>query len=274
MDDFSFFLVLHDAHLAMLRSTNEGGLVPVGSGEDDWIPLKSLDQARNLIETGDQLAVSSTVSERWAYLITDRGMQDELSRLLQAGIPLYAQHWHMERYETLVKGQGGELDYPLPSLEALIPLLQALHIRHSAEEGSIAVSNEVDAGLTPQTPADKESVESAAPSQDLAPALSPTEPLELLEPLDGEQLLYFMPALFRQSSTLISGVDLALLTGRIEPIAIVQRPELNESERDKRQREFRTLPLSRQRQIVHFVRALSTHAQEYPELQNYFETLE
>jgi hypothetical protein len=75
-----------------------------------------------------------------------------------------------------------------------------------------------------------------------------------LQQVDTERLLSFLPALFARVFTVLGAADLALLCGRIEPLAIPNPyPEPSEETLRVLQRQFRNLPRDLQVQIVRFV---------------------
>lgn len=78
-----------------------------------------------------------------------------------------------------------------------------------------------------------------------------------LQQVDVDRLVSFLPALFPRVFTVLGAVDLALLSGRVEPPNIPNPyPEQSEEALRVLQRNFRTLPRELQRQIVGFVARL------------------
>lgn len=90
-----------------------------------------------------------------------------------------------------------------------------------------------------------------------------------------EQLLSFLPALYKGAFNVLDGAKLAELTGRDEPYRL-PRPynELNEHARNTKQREFVRLPPKLQRRIVGFVRAAGHKLAPHPEMQATIRRLE
>src|SRR5690606_36662808 len=75
--------------------------------------------------------------------------------------------------------------------------------------------------------------------------------------VDAENLLRFLPALYPRVFTILGAADLALLSGRIEPLAIPNPyPEPSEETLRALQRDFRDLPRPIQQQILAFIRRL------------------
>lgn len=86
-------------------------------------------------------------------------------------------------------------------------------------------------------------------------------------PLDGEQLLTFLPALYLQVFTVLSGADLAALIGRVEPFHIPSPyQELTPDALHKKQREFLALPLAQQQAILGFAQSASQRLHLRPEM--------
>lgn len=78
-----------------------------------------------------------------------------------------------------------------------------------------------------------------------------------LQQVDAERLASFLPALFARVFTVLGTADLALLCGRIEPLAIPNPyPEPSEETLRVLQRDFRALPRQAQRQIVGLIERL------------------
>lgn len=78
-----------------------------------------------------------------------------------------------------------------------------------------------------------------------------------LQQVDAENLVRFLPALYPRIFTVLGAADLALLCGRVEPLAI-ENPYPEPSEETLRilQKDFRNLPAHLQQQIVDFVKRL------------------
>lgn len=78
-----------------------------------------------------------------------------------------------------------------------------------------------------------------------------------LQQVDAENLVRFLPALYPRIFTVLGAADLALLCGRVEPLAI-ENPYPEPSEETLRilQKDFRNLPPHLQQQIVDFVKRL------------------
>ncbi|NLW06007.1 MAG: hypothetical protein GX029_12415 [Pseudomonadaceae bacterium] len=78
-----------------------------------------------------------------------------------------------------------------------------------------------------------------------------------LQSVDTENLVRFLPALFPRVFTVLGAVDLALLCGRVEPLAIRNPyPEPSEETLHVLQKDFRNLPKHLQKQIVALVARL------------------
>lgn len=78
-----------------------------------------------------------------------------------------------------------------------------------------------------------------------------------LQQVDAERLASFLPALFARVFTVLGAADLALLCGRVEPLAIPNPyPEPSEEALRVLQRDFRALPRPAQRQIVGLIQRL------------------
>ena len=87
-------------------------------------------------------------------------------------------------------------------------------------------------------------------------------------PLDGEQLLTFLPALYAQAFTVLSGADLALLVGRVEPFDIPSPyPEPSPEALHRKQRELIALPLAQQQEILGFAHSVTHRLKLRPEMQ-------
>jgi hypothetical protein len=98
-----------------------------------------------------------------------------------------------------------------------------------------------------------------------------------LQQVDTENLLRFLPALYPRIFTAIGATDLALLCGRVEPLAIENPyPEPSEETLRVLQKDFRHLPGHLQLQIVEFVKRLPQRQkiQPRPEMRDLVADLE
>ncbi len=96
-----------------------------------------------------------------------------------------------------------------------------------------------------------------------------------LHPADGELLLTFLPALYAQAYTVLGGVDLALLVGRVEPFAIPSPyPEPSSEALHRKQRDFLALPRDTQRQIIQLVSGTTKKLRPRPEMRKLIQELE
>lgn len=92
---------------------------------------------------------------------------------------------------------------------------------------------------------------------------------------DAEHLLSFLPALYQQAFTVLSGADLALLIGRIEPFDIPSPyQEPSGDALDMKQRTFLALPSEQQRQIVAFAQQASQKLRPRPNMQAHIRQLQ
>lgn len=98
-----------------------------------------------------------------------------------------------------------------------------------------------------------------------------------LQQVDMERLASFLPALFQRVFTVLSGSDLALLCGRLEPVRIPNPyPEPSEESLRRLQKNFRSLPRQIQQQIADFVAQLPQRQklQPRPEMRELLHELE
>lgn len=98
-----------------------------------------------------------------------------------------------------------------------------------------------------------------------------------LQQVDAERLVSFLPALFPRAFTVLGATDLALLCKRVEPLPIPNPyPEPSEETLRTLQKQFRTLPLPFQKQIVSFVATLPQRQklQPRPEMRELIHELE
>jgi len=92
---------------------------------------------------------------------------------------------------------------------------------------------------------------------------------------DAEALLSFLPALYHQVFTVLSGADLAMLMGRIEPFDIPSPyQEPSGDALDMKQRTFLALPSEQQRQIVAFAQQASQKLRPRPNMQAHIRQLQ
>lgn len=97
-----------------------------------------------------------------------------------------------------------------------------------------------------------------------------------LQQVDAEQLASFLPALYPRVFTAIGPADLALLCGRVEPLALPNPyPEPVEETLRTLQKRFRTLPQALQQQIARFMADLpqGQKLQPRPEMRELIEEL-
>lgn len=86
-----------------------------------------------------------------------------------------------------------------------------------------------------------------------------------LQNVDAENLVRFLPALFPRVFTILGAADLALLCGRVEPLAIRNPyPEPSDETLHVLQKDFRSLPNTLQKQIVGLVARLPQRQQLKP----------
>jgi hypothetical protein len=91
---------------------------------------------------------------------------------------------------------------------------------------------------------------------------------------DGEVLLSFLPALYPHVFTVLSGADLALLIGRVEPFTILSPyPEPSAEVIRKKQREFLNLPIETERKVIRLVSSAAPHLKPRPEIVKHLEHL-
>lgn len=96
-----------------------------------------------------------------------------------------------------------------------------------------------------------------------------------LRPLSDEHLLTFLPALYQQAFSILSGADLAALIGRVEPFNIPSPyQELGGDPLHRKQREFLALPREQQRQIIDFAQGASRRLRLRQEMQAHVQALE
>lgn len=98
-----------------------------------------------------------------------------------------------------------------------------------------------------------------------------------LQQIDAERLASFLPALFARVFTVLGAADLALLCGRVEPLAIPNPyPEPSEETLRVLQRDFRALPRQAQWQIVGLIERLPQRQklQSRPEMRELLSELE
>lgn len=91
---------------------------------------------------------------------------------------------------------------------------------------------------------------------------------------EGEALLSFLPALYPHVFSTLSGADLALLIGRVEPFEIPSPyAEPSTEVVRKKQREFLALPPEVQRALVQLVRSVAPQLKPRPEIAHHIERL-
>lgn len=98
-----------------------------------------------------------------------------------------------------------------------------------------------------------------------------------LQQVDAEYLATYLPALFSRVFTELGAADLALLCGRVEPLAIPNPyPEPSEETLRTLQKRFRALPSELQRQIAGLVASLPQRQklQPRPEMRELLDELE
>lgn len=118
-----------------------------------------------------------------------------------------------------------------------------------------------------------QSLPSKAASPQAAPVSRPTV-AQPLPPPTAEQLLSYLPALYHQAFTILSGMDLAILIGEVKPQSIPSPyPELSADALAMKQRAFMALPLEQQRQILAFAQSASKRLRPCVEMQVYIRGL-
>jgi hypothetical protein len=216
-------------------------------GKQGWYGCADVDRLKQGIEDVRQRHGSELKADfrlEWVFDAASKA-------LLEAALPklaplLAASRWQLQRWEVLAERSAAASERPpLDWVESqLVPLLLA--------------GSDAEERLRLKEAAEREQNEA-------------------LRQVDGERLLTYLPALFPRVFTELSGADLALLTGRVEPYPIPNPyPEPSPETLHTLQRGFRALPREHQREIVGFIAHLPQRQQlrPRPEMQDLVRELE
>lgn len=219
----TLYILLVEQHSLLAHNQAE----TLSATSDDWIISRSSDPLRqhlaSLHDTHDE-ALAWQVS-----IIHDEASRPLLGHLLRHGLGVSIEHATITAWNDFWQRRRVSFDFSLPPVDSV---LRALHdSQDTASEAHPAA----------QTPA------SAAPQP--APIL--------IEAVDDDDLLTYLPALYQQPFQHISPTDLALLNLKIKPYDIPSPyPEPSEATLMLLQQRFRLLPRERQQRLAHFVAQL------------------
>lgn len=240
-------------------------------GKQGWYGCADVDRLKQGIEDVRQRHGSELKADfrlEWVFDAASKA-------LLEAALPklaplLAASRWQLQRWEVLAERSAAASERPpLDWVESqLVPLLLA--------------GSDAEERLRLKEAAEREHEHHKARlAQEREQLRAENERLraqnEALRQVDGERLLTYLPALFPRVFTELSGADLALLTGRVEPYPIPNPyPEPSPETLHTLQRGFRALPREHQREIVGFIAHLPQRQQlrPRPEMQDLVRELE
>lgn len=256
-------ILLHEGHYAVLVA--EDG--PPQTAQTDWLHLESVDRLQEaLAELESRLPAADTR----ACLIYDAGMAAPLARLLQTGLALYAEHWCIEDWAQRLGVLGGVFDYPLPPLDAVRAALQQAGATQPDVAPPAGPDRAPGAG-TPPEPAPEAARPREADKGDAADEQDDTPRLPLSHGpyIEDERLIELLYALYVSPFTGFSGVDLALLIGRVEPFVIPSPyPEPDPDTLASLQRRFRAMTPDEQDWIIRLAHAASSRLRPRPEMRD------
>ncbi|WP_172590742.1 hypothetical protein [Shewanella xiamenensis] len=262
-------LLVQDYLAAWTLSANQ---VPVElpiEGEKQWLACTKGELLSQALAD-----IDSRLGGRYPLqLIYDAKSQSTLEAALpKLLVQLSKRGWQILSYEQLAKRCALTINAELPKrslvAELLLPMLLATDNTTERQRLQAATHREHEA-LTQQLQLDREQI------------MKDNERLSaqnaILRRVDAEQLMSYLPTLFPRVFTVIDGTELALLAGRIEPFKIANPyPEPSQETLHHLQRQFKTLPIEIQRQIIGFVSRLPQRQQltPRPEMRGLIEQLE
>ncbi|ODR87368.1 hypothetical protein [Shewanella xiamenensis] len=263
-------LLVQDYLAAWTLSANQ---VPVElpiEGEKQWLACTKGELLSQALAD-----IDSRLGGRYPLqLIYDAKSQSTLEAALpKLLVQLSKRGWQILSYEHLAKRCALTVNAELPKrslvAEQLLPMLLAADNATERQKLQAAATHREHEALTQQLQLDREQI------------MKENERLSaqnaILRRVDAEQLMSYLPALFPRVFTVIDGTELALLAGRIEPFKIANPyPEPSQETLHHLQRQFKTLPIEIQRQIIGFVSRLPQRQQltPRPEMRGLIEQLE
>lgn len=253
MDTQQLYILLHEGKYACLLRDEDAspdialGIAPACEG--DWGSLKPFER---FLDTLRELEAALPAHEsRQVCLVYEPGTAQHLAELMQRGSGIYARHWRMLDLDD-VFGTSDVFAYPHPPLDSVQAALASWITQQSSAQAT-------------KLPPSKVASAHAAPIS--SPAVSQPVPLRMPT---AEQLLSYLPALYHQAFTILSGADLAILIGEVSPLRIPSPyPELSADALAMKQRAFMALPPEQQRQIVAFAQSASKRLRPRVEMQVY-----
>ena len=235
MDTPQLYILLHEDKYACLLRDEDASMGIAPACEGDWVSLKPFER---FLDTLHQLEAALPAHEsRQVCVVYEPGTAKHLGELMQRGSGIYAKNWQMLDLDDIF-GTSGIFAYTHPPLDDVQVALASWIAQQPGTQGVKRPSSEA---ASPQ----------AAPIS--SPVVSQPVP-----PPTAEQLLSYLPALYHQAFTILSGADLAILIGEVSPLSIPSPyPELSADALAMKQRAFMAMPPEQQRQIVAFAQSAS-----------------
>ncbi|MGL5040158.1 MAG: hypothetical protein ACRC6D_08610 [Aeromonas sp.] len=242
-------VLLLQHHLAAWQAALQQPLqdLPI-EGEKNWLPTgeNASILPQSLADLDERLA-----SRLPLVLVYDAASQPMLEgALAQLVTQLKGRPWQVLCYEQLQARVGSAPHHAdLPSrdwlAQHLLPLLLASDDVNEREHIQ-AATRELHTTLSEQMQAERQKLEREN--------VRLKNRLSALQTIEAEHLITYLPALFARVFSLVSGRDLALLTGRVEPYNLPNPyPEPCPKTLHVLQRDFIALPREIQQQIVDFI---------------------
>ncbi|MGD9889287.1 MAG: hypothetical protein AB7S56_08500 [Halothiobacillaceae bacterium] len=249
----------HKQLLAVLRTREGQGLNLPINGEWNWVPIKHAASLKAALEDVRQRLELPPQSALDVGLVYDHASAELLQGFSQwRGDPHWQWQWlrwelRLPRLSPIFAGE--QPPAPERVLDELVPDIAPCLLGMSDDAAAPVVQHD-----------DTDWRQSVAELEKTNQTLRAR--LDMMQPLETEKLLSYLPALYLHVFSVIGAADLALLAGRVEPLAIPSPyPEPSAETLHRKQREFRLLSKEEQARIVRLVSVHHHRLQPRAEMQ-------
>jgi len=234
-----------------------------------WYPMRAeADLASVLRELNARMHYSDDLAKFTLHLIYDQAALPWLAHVAAALADVQCQHWQVLQWESLrdraAALNGCAPSAPLPSVEwlqqGLLPALEAAFSRQS----DIVAAEQSHADAVTRLSADRMRLEAEIALQ--------REQLSALQRPALDDVLTYLPALYRNVFSSIAPHDLALLAGSLQVPQIPSPwPEPAPDTVQALQTRLRKLPTQRAEQLRAFCQSLPHKLERRPEMRGWLE---
>lgn len=275
----TILLLLHRKQAAwFLHDSDQGWELRQIKGEPVFDLSSAADLTAVLREIDDKVGTTDRLASFAVQVLSDEESAPLLEQLSPTLAKLQVSNWQVLRLEPLLA--QGERHQPLSYHTLRDILSDSGKARTWRDEVLLPLIAERLWGEpawppAPVTPPDPDDLALQRRVRELEQRCAWLEAQRGSGPLpEGEALLSFLPALYPHVFSTLSGADLALLIGRVEPFEIPSPySEPSTEVVRKKQREFLALPPEVQRALVQLVRSAAPQLKPRPEIAHHIERL-